>query len=121
MPGPGRPARDGQPPHKHDRGDHDDSPGEEPNCSTVVLVRRHGVVPPIGVQAPEPITEPEADRQVGPVTSASTPPTTEQPSTTPQRPPRRRGDQTPDSHLFPTRPYDLVKEFTLALVGVLSS
>jgi len=53
------------------------------------------------------------------VTSASTPPTTEQPSTTPQRPPRRRGDQTPDSHLFPTRPYDLVKEFILALVGVL--
>jgi hypothetical protein len=50
------------------------------------------------------------------VTSASTPSTTERP---PERPSRRRGDRTPDSHLFPTRPYDLVKEFTLALVGVL--
>jgi hypothetical protein len=31
-------------------------------------------------------------------------------------------DNTPDSHLFPTRPYDLVKEFVVALavVGVLS-
>ncbi|MEO8107823.1 MAG: hypothetical protein ABI720_10960 [Actinomycetes bacterium] len=28
-------------------------------------------------------------------------------------------DRTPDSHDFPTRPYDLVKEFTLALVAVL--
>ena len=28
-------------------------------------------------------------------------------------------DQTPDAHAFPTRPYDLVKEFVLALVGVL--
>ncbi len=30
---------------------------------------------------------------------------------------RRAG--TPDSHSFPTRPYDLVKEFTLALVAIL--
>lgn len=30
----------------------------------------------------------------------------------------RRRDQTPDSHLFPTRPYDLVKEFVIALVVV---
>jgi hypothetical protein len=30
----------------------------------------------------------------------------------------RRGDATPDAHLFPTRHYDLVKEFVLALVGV---
>jgi hypothetical protein len=30
------------------------------------------------------------------------------------RKPRR--DRTPDSHLFPTRPYDLVKEFVVALV-----
>jgi hypothetical protein len=28
---------------------------------------------------------------------------------------RRRG-ATPDAHLFPTRPYDLVKEFVVALV-----
>ncbi|MBN9099092.1 MULTISPECIES: hypothetical protein [unclassified Pseudonocardia] len=28
-------------------------------------------------------------------------------------------DRTPDSHAFPTRPYDLVKEFTLALVAML--
>ncbi len=32
--------------------------------------------------------------------------------------PRRHRDQTPDSHLFPTRPYDLVKEFVIALVVV---
>jgi hypothetical protein len=32
--------------------------------------------------------------------------------------PRRRRDKTPDSHLFPTRPYDLVKEFVIALVVV---
>jgi hypothetical protein len=30
----------------------------------------------------------------------------------------KRGDQTPDAHLFPTRPYDLVKEFVIALVVV---
>ena len=30
----------------------------------------------------------------------------------------RRRDRTPDSHLFPTRPYDLVKEFVIALVVV---
>jgi hypothetical protein len=29
---------------------------------------------------------------------------------------RRRRDTTPDAHLFPTRPYDLVKEFVIALV-----
>jgi hypothetical protein len=29
---------------------------------------------------------------------------------------RRQRDTTPDSHLFPTRPYDLVKEFVVALV-----
>jgi hypothetical protein len=28
----------------------------------------------------------------------------------------RRKDPTPDAHLFPTRPYDLVKEFVIALV-----
>jgi hypothetical protein len=32
--------------------------------------------------------------------------------------PLRRRHQTPDSHLFPTRPYDLVKEFVIALVVV---
>jgi hypothetical protein len=31
---------------------------------------------------------------------------------------RRRPDVTPDAHLFPTRPYDLVKEFVIALVVV---
>ncbi len=30
----------------------------------------------------------------------------------------RRRDQTPDSHLFATRPYDLVKEFVIAIVVV---
>ena len=30
-----------------------------------------------------------------------------------------RRDRTPDAHSFPTRPYDLVKEFTLALVAVI--
>src|SRR6516165_2844188 len=30
----------------------------------------------------------------------------------------RRRDATPDAHLFPTRPYDLVKEFVIALVVV---
>jgi hypothetical protein len=35
---------------------------------------------------------------------------------------RRSRDTTPDAHLFPTRPYDLVKEFVVALVvmGVLT-
>ncbi|MDT4906641.1 MAG: hypothetical protein QOH52_4657, partial [Pseudonocardiales bacterium] len=31
---------------------------------------------------------------------------------------RRHNDATPDAHLFPTRPYDLVKEFVIALVVV---
>ncbi len=31
---------------------------------------------------------------------------------------RRHADATPDAHLFPTRPYDLVKEFVIALVFV---
>ena len=31
---------------------------------------------------------------------------------------RRRRDMTPDTHLFPTRPYDLVKEFVVAVVVV---
>ena len=31
---------------------------------------------------------------------------------------RRRGNATPDAHLFPTRPYDLVREFVIALVVV---
>jgi len=31
---------------------------------------------------------------------------------------RRRRDQTPDAHLFPTRSYDLVREFVIALVVV---
>ena len=37
-------------------------------------------------------------------------------------PARRSRDNTPDSHLFPTRPYDLVKEFVVALavVGLLT-
>jgi hypothetical protein len=37
-------------------------------------------------------------------------------------PRRSRRDTTPDAHLFPTRPYDLVKEFVVALmvVGVLT-
>jgi hypothetical protein len=30
----------------------------------------------------------------------------------------RSRDTTPDAHLFPTRPYDLVKEFVIALVVV---
>src|ERR1700682_1124543 len=30
----------------------------------------------------------------------------------------KRRDNTPDSHDFPTRPYDLVKEFVIALVVV---
>jgi hypothetical protein len=38
---------------------------------------------------------------------------------TPVRVRRARGD-TPDAHLFPTRPYDLVREFVLALVIVLA-
>jgi hypothetical protein len=33
-------------------------------------------------------------------------------------PMRRSPDPTPDAHLFPTRPYDLVKEFLIALVVV---
>ena len=38
---------------------------------------------------------------------------------TPKWPSRgRRRDNTPDSHDFPTRPYDLVKEFVIALVVV---
>ena len=43
VPGPGRPARDGQPPHKHDRGDHDDSPGEEPELLDEAGRREVGV------------------------------------------------------------------------------
>lgn len=37
------------------------------------------------------------------------------------KPARRHRDVTPDAHLFPTRPYDLVKEFVIAaaVVGVL--
>src|SRR5438876_11957962 len=31
---------------------------------------------------------------------------------------RRRRDDTPDTHLFPTRDYDLVREFVIALVVV---
>jgi len=33
--------------------------------------------------------------------------------------PDTKGDQTPDSHDFPTRPYDLVREFVIALVVVI--
>jgi hypothetical protein len=33
---------------------------------------------------------------------------------------RRRRDNTPDAHLFPTRPYDLVREFVIALVVVVA-
>jgi len=48
--------------------------------------------------------------------------TTPDTPTTPTRPaappPRRRRDRTPDSHGFPTRRYDLVKEFVVALVVV---
>ena len=43
-------------------------------------------------------------------------------TTTRTRPPAGAGSRarrrTPDAHSFPTRPYDLVKEFVLALVGV---
>jgi hypothetical protein len=35
-----------------------------------------------------------------------------------QRARRRRRDATPDAHLFPTRRYDLVKEFVIAVVVV---
>jgi hypothetical protein len=35
-----------------------------------------------------------------------------------RRAPGKRRDATPDSHLFPTRPYDLVREFVIALVVV---
>ena len=52
------------------------------------------------------------------MSSAANPPTTERPPEKTGQQPRRRRDRTPDSHLFPTRPYDLVKEFTLALAGV---
>ncbi|MEO8517897.1 MAG: hypothetical protein ABI438_01865 [Dermatophilaceae bacterium] len=38
-------------------------------------------------------------------------------ATAPPAPARRR-DATPDSHAFPTRPYDLVKEFVIALLVV---
>jgi hypothetical protein len=34
------------------------------------------------------------------------------------RRPKSRRDRTPDAHLFPTRPYDLVKEFVVALVVI---
>jgi hypothetical protein len=33
---------------------------------------------------------------------------------------RRRRDNTPDTHLFPTRPYDLVREFVIALTVVVA-
>ena len=40
-------------------------------------------------------------------------------STTSRRTFRRHGQPpTPDSHSFPTRPYDLVKEFVIALLAV---
>lgn len=39
-------------------------------------------------------------------------------TTTAPRAARRRSSGTPDSHGFPTRPYDLVKEFVVALVVV---
>ena len=39
-------------------------------------------------------------------------------TTTAPRTARRRSSGTPDSHGFPTRPYDLVKEFVVALVVV---
>jgi hypothetical protein len=38
--------------------------------------------------------------------------------TSPVRPPSYKPDRTPDAHLFPTRPYDLVKEFVVALVVI---
>jgi hypothetical protein len=38
--------------------------------------------------------------------------------TPPARRARSRRDRTPDAHLFPTRPYDLVKEFVVALVVI---
>jgi quinol-cytochrome oxidoreductase complex cytochrome b subunit len=84
----------------------------------VILVRRHGVVPPFDAVPPEPAgasaaepAEPEAAGSrpgepagvTGCIVSGST-----------GR--RRRRDATPDAHLFPTRPYDLVKEFVVALV-----
>ncbi len=57
----------------------------------ILMVRRHGVVPPIGDEEASSMT---ADRPAEP------PP-----------PPR-----TPHSHDYPTRSYDLVKEFVIALV-----
>jgi hypothetical protein len=53
----------------------------------VVLVRRHGVVPPIDATDPDRVSPTPVRRRV-----------------------------TPDAHRFPTRSYDLVKEFVLALV-----
>ncbi|MEP7368369.1 MAG: hypothetical protein ABI662_01855, partial [Dermatophilaceae bacterium] len=40
-------------------------------------------------------------------------------TSTPAPPKTSRRGTTPDSHVFPTRPYDLVKEFTIALVAIL--
>ena len=62
----------------------------------VVLVRRHGVVPPLDAGDSERHDHPD-------------------PRPAPQpRTPR----PTPDSHSFPTRDYDLVKEFVIALLVV---
>ena len=64
----------------------------------VVLVRRHGVVPPL-----------DAERGVS---RHGDPDPRPRPST-----PLGHHGPTPDSHSFPTRQYDLVKEFVIALAG----
>ena len=51
-------------------------------------------------------------------TSAPTQADIPRPRSPEPRPAGRRRDRTPDSHGFPTRPYDLVKEFVIALVAV---
>ena len=67
----------------------------------------------------EPDRRPEPDRQTTAVDPPSDHRTIAQPVTAAEaRRDRRRRRPTPDSHLFPTRPYDLVKEFVIALVVV---
>ena len=84
----------------------------------VVLVRRHGVVPPFDAipPGPEPAPESPLDAAVAPSPGRRSSPDLV-PAPRWSRPVTgtksrwRHHDTTPDSHLFPTRPYDLVKEF----------
>ncbi len=62
----------------------------------VSLVRRHGVVPPFGAMPQQPTPVRARGLKLMTVTR------------------RGRRDDTPDAHRFPTRPYDLVKEFVVA-------